>query len=170
MRTHISKRRFILRGALIGLIIGVALFGIGLFLLQKAVVSVASVMQAATSTIKRTDVKNYIGFPLPVEATNFHGMEDALLQSRILHFKFQSSPKILDSFLKQLGLKDSLKEGFNPLPESNSPQNTELSWWDPKDSAHFAGASWAKSETFYDVMVDMTDAESYIVYLGVEQN
>ncbi len=126
-------------------------------------------MQPATGIIQKIDVKNYIGLPLPVEATDFHGMEYASLQSRILHFKFQSSPKVLDNFLNALGLKDSLKEGFNPFPQSNSPQNTELKWWNPKDSTDFAGASWTKPETFYDVMVDKTDSERYTVYLMIEQ-
>ena len=139
-------------------------------MLQRVVVSLADVVAPATGVIQKTDMKNYIGLSLPVEATDFHGMYYAFWQSRILRFKFQSSPKVLDSFLKQLGLKGSLKEGFNPLPESNLPQNTELSWWNPKESSHFAGESWTKFETFYDVMVDMTDAESYTVYLGIEQN
>ncbi len=169
MRNRLSKRRLILRGALIGLIIIVVLSGIGLFLLQSVVVSIGDVMAPATGVIQKTDVKNYIGLSLPIEATNFHGMYYAFLQSRIIAFSFQSSPKILDSFLKQLGFKDALKTGLNPLREHQFPEITKFDWRNTKNISHFAGASWTKPETFYDVVVDTADAQNYIVYMMVEQ-
>jgi len=164
----VSKKRLILRLFLVLLIIIVGFLGITTIIFQ-GIADFGDAMNPSVGTLQEKYLKSDIGVSLPDEATDFHGNSYSFWQSRIVAFTFRSSPKIIDDFLKQLGLKDSLKVGLNPLRENQLPEITKFTWWKTKNLIHFSGASWTKSQTFYDVMVDMTDSNTYNVYIMVEQ-
>jgi hypothetical protein len=163
------RRRFVPRwiaGIILFLIAGIIFFRV--YLVPNAVDNLASVLKPADDTIERAELENYLALGLPDEATDFHGAVYSFMQSRIIGISFQIPPDNLDVFLNQLGFTSKLKVGVNPF-HTNSHTLDGNDWWRPETAKSFVGGSITKSESFYDILVDQTSADYFLVYLMVEQ-
>jgi hypothetical protein len=137
-------------------------------LVGRSVKDVADALEPAVDRFDSSQLTAFIGVEMPESATDFHGVANSFMQSRVIGVRFRIPHPDTNEFLMALGFKLPLESNMNPF-HPNSVTLSGNNWWTPEAAKTFVGGSFTKSESFYDVLVDTTDAESYVIYLMVEQ-
>ena len=101
---------------------------------------------------------------LPVGAANVD-FTSRNTSTRIIWLRFNLiAGADLTTFLSQIGITDSLKDGFTPFPAPN-PQEAAITWWRPFASTVFSGIYWNTGTKVIEILLDKTDSSQPVVYL-----
>jgi hypothetical protein len=98
---------------------------------------------------------------LPPSAANIHARAGGF-QDRFIYIRFDVAPADLDSFLKATRYTPSIAPATQMSFQSIAP---DAPWWRPQDAKRFEAGDGFVDGISQTVLVDMTDAERYIVYV-----
>lgn len=103
---------------------------------------------------------------IPHDATAIVYSGYSIMQAASAQARFKIPAGKLPELLNGLGFTEPLEQGLCPFRQlcENS-----LDWWRPQDAQVYAGgqvySGLAAAGTEYNVMVDMTDSETHIIYV-----
>lgn len=110
------------------------------------------------------EAQGFIGAVLPEGAADIQ-FTTRNTYTRIIWLRFSLPADVdLTPFLTQMGISDTLKEGFTPFPAPN-PQEAGISWWQPSASTTFKGLYWNTGSKIIETLVNETNYGKEIVYL-----
>jgi hypothetical protein len=110
------------------------------------------------------EAQGFIGANLPTGASDVQ-FTTRNSYTRIIWLRFSLPAETdLSPFLTQMGITDTLKDGFTPFPAVN-PQETAITWWQPSTSTNSSGVYWNTGSKTIEMLVDRSDATQQVVYL-----
>lgn len=114
--------------------------------------------------LNQAAVEDFIGAKIPGNATNMKFSQQQGLDT-IFYLRFNLSPSELMTFLQELGFKRSLRDLFPIVPTVSSGGRPD--WWIPDQLSTYAAEEDIIHGKVYQVVVDKTDPNNWVVYMLV---
>lgn len=99
---------------------------------------------------------------LPPSAHNVEYI-DGGFQDRFIHLRFDMDAAELDSFLRGTFVAPPLTDTDVPFQASLEPDE---SWWQPRNASTFKSGGGSRNGVYQSLLVDMTNAQTYVVYVA----
>ena len=114
-------------------------------------------------SFSQPDAEQFIGVELPHDASDVKVASESGID-RIVYLRFHLPPQLLDQLLASLQFDTPLKPSFMPFTFEAQP---DLDWWLRNEPISFSGGSKYTEEKVFEIVVDQTDQQLYIIYLRI---
>jgi hypothetical protein len=112
------------------------------------------------------DAETFIGASLPPDGQNPQFVTENE-KSRIIWLRFTLPAEAdLTAFRDEMGIRETLREGFSPFPSPNYKE-TGIEWWSPHTAQSFTGLHAIHQDKVYELLIDQTDPNMQHVYMRV---
>jgi len=110
----------------------------------------------------RNRIEQFLGTFLPISASNLHFSASPLNQSEQTRFDLRSDdvPAFLDS-IGHLCFEMPLQENFMPF----GYHENNKTWWRPHSATQFMGSQTCGDNPIWQLMVDQSDDDMWIIYM-----
>lgn len=158
----LGRRKWVLFGSLLGvLLLGSVMIG---WLGLRAFMGSDPLSGGPQDELTNAQIESAAYMRLPPSAHNVQVLYDGFQEYHI-HVRFEMDPADLPAFLSSTQITSPLSTTLQPF--NHNSLEPQRAWWTPQQAQHWQAAMLQRDLFSQAVLIDMTDPQRYIVFVGL---